>query len=211
MKITIATATLILLLGTSASAYAQQGKGDEGHSQAARPAQSQARPAQQQRQQSRPAQSQARPAQQQRQESRPAAQQQTRAARPAQQQHTQQAARTQRPQTQAVNRSQQGNNGRSQARTQQTRDVGGNRGNYSHGRISDERYASNFGSRHSFHVNRGDYDRRRFEYGGYSFGFIDPWPVEWGYSDDVYVIYDDGGYYMYDRFHPGFRISVNIL
>jgi hypothetical protein len=199
MKITIATATMILLLGTSASAYAQQGKGNEGHSQAghsqaARPAQTQSRPAQQQRQ------------------SRPAAKQQTRTARPAQQQHTQQAARTQqRPQTHAVNRSQQGNSGRSQARTQQTRAEGGNRGNYAHGRISDARYASNFGSGHSFHVNRGDYDRRRFEYGGYSFGFIDPWPMGWGHSDDVYVIYDDGGYFMYDRFHPGFRISVNIL
>jgi hypothetical protein len=198
MKFTITAAALLLLLGTSASAYARQGKGNEGHSQAghsqaARPTQTQARPAQQQRQ------------------ARPAAQQQTRTARPAQQQHTQQAARTQRPQTQAVNRSQQGNGGRSQARAQQTRAAGGNRGNYAHGRISDARYASNFGSGHSFHVNRGDYDRRRFEYGGYSFGFMDPWPIGWGYSDDVYVVYADGGYYMYDRFHPGVRISVNIL
>ncbi|MGD0955927.1 MAG: hypothetical protein ABR953_03760 [Candidatus Acidiferrales bacterium] len=94
---------------------------------------------------------------------------------------------------------------------QQTRAAGGNRGNYAHGRISDARYASNFGSGHSFHVNRGDYDRRRFEYGGYSFGFIDPWPIGWGYSDGVYVVYADGGYYMYDRVHPGLRISVNIL
>jgi len=53
--------------------------------------------------------------------------------------------------------------------------------------------------------------RRRFDYGGYSFGFIDPWPVGWGYADDVYVVYDDGGYFMYNRYHPGFRISLNIL
>jgi hypothetical protein len=110
-----------------------------------------------------------------------------------------------------VNSSPQRNSGTSQARTQQTHAAGGNRGNSSHGRISDASYASNFGSGHSFHVNRGEYDRRRFEYGGYSFGFIDPWPVGWGYSDDVYVVYLNGGYYMYDRVHPGLRISVNIL
>jgi hypothetical protein len=94
---------------------------------------------------------------------------------------------------------------------QQSRGVGRSRGNYAHGRISDARYSSNFGSRHSFHVNRGEYESRRFEYGGYSFGFLDPWPVGWGYSDDVYVVYADGGYYMYDRFHPGARISINLF
>ena len=85
------------------------------------------------------------------------------------------------------------------------------RGSYEHGRISDDRYAAHFGSRHSFHVNRGDYDHRRFRYGGYQFAFIDPWPIGWGYSDDVYVVYDDGGYYMYNRFQPGVRISISIL
>lgn len=60
-------------------------------------------------------------------------------------------------------------------------------------------------------MNRGEYASRRFAYGGYSFGFVDPWPVAWGYSDDVYVVYSDGGYYMYDYVHPGVRISINIL
>ena len=86
-----------------------------------------------------------------------------------------------------------------------------NRGGSQHGRISDAHYASSFGSGHSFHVSRGQYDSRRFNYGGYSFGFIDPWPVGWGYSDNVYVVYTDGGYYMYDNFHPGLRISISIL
>ena len=44
-----------------------------------------------------------------------------------------------------------------------------------------------------------------------SFGFIDPWPVAWYYTDDVYVAYDNGGYYVYNPAHPGVRISVNIL
>jgi hypothetical protein len=93
---------------------------------------------------------------------------------------------------------------------QQSRD-GENRGGGSHGRITDDHYRASFGNEHHFRVNRGDYDNRRFEYGGYAFGFIDPWPSDWYYSDDVYVVYDNGGYYMYDVVHPGIRISVNIL
>jgi glucan-binding YG repeat protein len=92
-----------------------------------------------------------------------------------------------------------------QQKTQQSK------GNGAHGRISDEHYRASFGSGHNFHVNQGDYNNHRFNYGGYSFGFIDPWPVGWYYTDDVYVVYDGGGYYMYDVVHPGIRISVNIL
>jgi hypothetical protein len=188
MKFTVAAAALLFALGTTAPAYAQdkgQDKGNNGHSQEEH---SQADHSQAGHSQS---------------------------AKPAQQQHTQQAAHnTGHSETNAENHSQQHTGGGSQANVHQTHASsgnGGNRGNYAHGRISDDRYASNFGSGHSFRVNRGDYDRRRFEYGGYSFGFIDPWPVAWGYSDDVYVVYDGGGYFMYDRFHPGLRISVNIL
>jgi hypothetical protein len=83
--------------------------------------------------------------------------------------------------------------------------------NRGHGRISDEHYRASFGRDHNFHVNKGDYDHRRFNYGGYSFGFIDPWPEAWYYTDNVYVVYEGGGYYMYDAIHPGMRISVNIL
>jgi hypothetical protein len=84
-------------------------------------------------------------------------------------------------------------------------------GGGSHGRISDEHYRASFGSGHNFHVNRGDYDHHRFSYGGYSFGFIDAWPDSWYYTDNVYVVYEGGGYYMYDAIHPGMRISINIL
>ncbi len=89
---------------------------------------------------------------------------------------------------------------------------GGNKSGYYQGsRISNRRYAGRFGREHNFHVNRRDYDHRRFRYGGYAFGFIDPWPIGWGYSDDVYVEYTDDGYYMYYRFHPGVRISIDLL
>jgi len=192
MKLTILTAAAFLLLGTTASMYARQENGQDQHSQEAKPAKQEAKPAQQ------------------RPQAKPAQRQQTQNVKPAQQQHTQQAARPNQQATPA-NRPEQGTAGRTQARAQQSQPVRGNSGVSEHGRISEAHYSASFGSGHSFHVNRGDYDHRRFQYGGYSFGFVDAWPIAWGYSDDVYVVYTDGGYYMYDAFHPGLRISINIL
>jgi hypothetical protein len=198
---------LVLLVGITVPASAREERGRGGPPQAARPAQQQARPAQQQ---ARPAQQQARPVQQQRQD-RPAAREPAQIARPAQPQRVQQAARPQQPQIQPANRAQQASPGRSPVRAQQSQPAGRVRGGNEHGRISNDHYANRFGSEHRFHVSRRDYDHRRFRYGGYAFGFIDPWPIGWGYSDDVYVEYADGGYYMYNRVQPGVRISVNIL
>jgi hypothetical protein len=218
-RFAICTAALLLVLGITALAHARQQNGQEEHKQEGKPAQQQGKPAQQQ---GKPAQRHSKPAEQQRQAQPTAHQQQTKGAQPAQQQraqqhapaqsqHTQQAVRGQQPQTGEANRTQQGDAGRNQRPVQQTRGGVGNRGNSEHGRIDNDHYAANFGSGHSFRVNRGEYDSRRFAYGGYSFGFIDPWPIGWGYSDDVYVVYADGGYYMYDRVHPGVRISISIL
>jgi hypothetical protein len=52
---------------------------------------------------------------------------------------------------------------------------------------------------------------RRFRYGGYWFGFIDPWPVGWYYTDYVYVDYVGGGYYLCNPIHPGVRIAINVV
>jgi len=200
MKFAIPTAALLLLFGTTASAYARQDKAQDDHKQEAKP------PAKQAKQtQAKPAEKQAKPAAQQqakteakpaekpakavKTEAKPAAQPVRAAkteAKPTQQE---------RAQTQAKPAAQQ--------RVAQTSST--------HGRISDAHYASSFGSGHTFHVSEGDYRNHRFQYGGYSFGFLDPWPVGWGYSDDVYVVYVDGGYYMYDPVHVGMRISINIL
>jgi hypothetical protein len=208
MKLAFPIAVSVAFLGIAAPTHAREERGQGGHPQEARPAQQQARPAQQRQQ----PQQQARPAQQQQQQPQrragPAAGQPRPTGMPAQQQHMQQAARL--DQQQVAGRP-QSNFGRNQVRAQQSPPAGRMRGSHEHGRISDDRYASHFGSRHSFHVNRGDYEHRRFWYGGYQFGFLDPWPVGWGYSDDVYVEYDDGGYYMYNRFQPGVRISISIL
>jgi hypothetical protein len=192
MKCAISITALLLLLGTTASVYGRQEHGQEGHSEAGHA------------QQAKPAQEHAQPSHAQ--ESKPAAQHEATAphaqeAKPAAQQHTQAAHATQ---THAAS---------NQTHATQSHAAAQNHGgsNGPHGRISEAHYNASFGSGHSFHVNRGDYDRHRFAYGGYNFGFGAPWPVGWGYDDDVYVQDDDGGYYMYDRFHPGVRLSINIL
>jgi hypothetical protein len=54
---------------------------------------------------------------------------------------------------------------------------------------------------------------RRFQYGGYWFGMVDPWPEywsdDWYDNDDVYVDYYDGGYYLYNRSYPRDRIAIS--
>ena len=167
--------------------------------------QQQGRPMQQQ---GRPMQQQAGPMQQR--QVQPAARQQPPHATPTQQPRRQAAPSSQR-QEHPVGAAQQGGAWRNNARGQQAPTAREDRGDHDHGRISNAHYASRFGREHSFHVNRRDYDHRRFRYGGYAFGFIDPWPMGWGYSDDVYVVYTDDGYYMYNRVHPGLRISIDML
>jgi hypothetical protein len=181
MKFAIPTAALLLLFGTTASAYARQDKAQDDHKQEAKPPAKQAKPPQ-----AKPAE---KPAKAVKTDAKPAARPVKSAkteAKPTQQE---------RAQTQAKPAAQQ--------RVAQTSST--------HGRISNAHYASSFGSGHTFHVSEGDYRNHRFQYGGYSFGFLDPWPVGWGYSDNVYVVYVDGGYYMYDPVYPGVRISINIL
>jgi hypothetical protein len=81
------------------------------------------------------------------------------------------------------------------------------------GRIPDDRFRSNFGREHEFHMGNpvfvGGYSR--FQYGGYWFGFVEPWPVGWYYTDDVYIDYVDGGYYMFDPYYPGARFAISVV
>jgi hypothetical protein len=81
------------------------------------------------------------------------------------------------------------------------------------GRIPDERFRSNFGRGHEFHMGNpvlvGGYSR--FQYSGFWFGFVEPWPAGWYYTDDVYIDYVDGGYYMYDPYYPGARFAISVV
>jgi len=92
------------------------------------------------------------------------------------------------------------------------------RGGYNGYRIPEERFRIYFGHQHYFRIAGlpmlfvGGFPR--FQYDGYWFTFIDPWPGEWPANwyetDNVYVDYVGDGYYLYDLMHPGVPIAVTI-
>ena len=78
-------------------------------------------------------------------------------------------------------------------------------------RIPDDRFRANFGREHSFRVSESDYRRdRRFQYGGYWFGFVQPWPSNWLYTQDVFVVEIDGVYYLCNPNYPGVNITLSV-
>ena len=93
-----------------------------------------------------------------------------------------------------------------QQHAQPAQRAGGNQG----GRIPDDRYKANFGQQHTFRVTQGDYNNHRFQYGGYSFGFVGAWPSNWLYTQNVYVIDIDGVYYLCNPAYPGVNVELNV-
>jgi len=91
------------------------------------------------------------------------------------------------------------------------------RGGYNGYRVPDERFRRSYGQRHAFRIYNLPVmyvgGHRRFQYGGYWFGLVDPWPEYWSNdwydSDDVYVDYYGDGYYLYNRRYPGDRIAIS--
>jgi flagellar biosynthesis component FlhA len=77
------------------------------------------------------------------------------------------------------------------------------------GRIPADRYKANFGSGHTFRVSQGDYNNHRFQYGGYSFGFVGIWPGNWLYTQNVYVIEINGVYYLCNPMYPGVNLELS--
>jgi hypothetical protein len=211
---TLGAAVLFLSLGTIVPAFAQEAQ------QEAKPVQQekQAKPAQQEKQ-AKPAtqqEKQAKPAAQQEKQAKPAAQQEKQA-KPAQQQKQANKPAQQEPQTKQAKQEpgkpagQQPAHQRSAAEEQRQRAVPALRlSARSSGRIPDDRFRASFGEGHRFVISQpvmvGGYSR--FQYGGFWFGFVEPWPEGWYYSDDVYVDYMDGEYYLYNPFYPGVRVMI---
>ena len=81
-------------------------------------------------------------------------------------------------------------------------------GNNGGGRIPEDRYRANFGQEHRFRVSQGDYNNRRFQYGGYWFGFEGAWPSNWLYTQDVYVVEINGVYYLCNPMYPGVNVAL---
>jgi hypothetical protein len=199
----ISTAVLLMLLGATIPAFAQKdeekkGGGGEKAPQAehqTKPQHAEKAAPQQHAQKAEPQRAEKAVPQQHAQKSEP---QRTEKAQPQRAQATRQSepSRGKQTQTYASNRGNENN---------------GNHGDY--GRISNANYNSHFGHDHHFRVGRpemiGGYNR--FQYGGYSFGYNEAWPVGWGYNDNCYVVYEDGAYYMYDLVHPGIHISLSIF
>ena len=81
------------------------------------------------------------------------------------------------------------------------------------GRIPDDRFRSNFGEEHRFAINEpvmvDGYSR--FQYSGFWFGFVQPWPDGWYYTDQVYVDYVDGEYFLINPYYPGVRVGISVI
>jgi hypothetical protein len=79
--------------------------------------------------------------------------------------------------------------------------------------IPDDKFRAQFGRGHVFKVQRPVTVEggQGFVYGGYSFVIVDAWPPDWAYTDDCYVDYIDGEYFLFDMFHPGVRIALMVV
>lgn len=84
----------------------------------------------------------------------------------------------------------------------------GPRGNEGGRRIPEDRYRSDFGRAHTFHVRHDNDDR--FQFGGFWFQYTDAWPSDWGYNDDFYIVEIDGVDYLCDARFPDQRIVIVI-
>jgi hypothetical protein len=90
------------------------------------------------------------------------------------------------------------------------------RGGYGGYYIPQATFGLSFGSQHYFRIRSQPViymGYPRFQYGGFSFLLVDPWPEDWSENwyanDDVYIDYDDG-YYLYNRRYPEQRLAITI-
>jgi hypothetical protein len=87
--------------------------------------------------------------------------------------------------------------------------AGGQRG----GHIPDDKFRANFGRQHTVVINRPTIveGQPRFRFGGYWFNIVDAWPVGWAYTDQCYIDYVDGEYFLFDLLHPGVRVALIVV
>ncbi|MGB6482203.1 MAG: hypothetical protein WBE86_01815 [Candidatus Acidiferrales bacterium] len=222
---TFATAVLLALAGVAPSAHVQAQ--DQKQQQDKTPAKPQKPPQQQQKpahpQTSRPAQHPQQPKQQAHQQKQQKQQQQKteqKQQRAQQQQQKpasrQQPARTERAQHAAPAHGQQRARGNAQQvahyeqahlRRYQPRP------NEHVVRIPDTQFSAHFGQGHRFHMGRpvivGGFPR--FQYSGFWFVLEEPWPNYWYDSDDFYVTFDGGLYWLCDYNDPGVQIQLVVV
>jgi len=81
------------------------------------------------------------------------------------------------------------------------------------GRIPDDKFRAHFGRQHTLVINKTTVvnGQPRFQYSGYWFTIVDPWPVGWAYTDQCYIDYIDGQYFLFDLLHPGVQIAIVVV
>ena len=86
-------------------------------------------------------------------------------------------------------------------------------GNHGGGRIPDDKFHAHFGRQHTFVIHQTTVVQGQpgFQYGGYSFILVDPWPAGWAYTDDCYVDYVNGEYFLFDLLHPGVQVALTVV
>jgi flagellar motor protein MotB len=193
--ISISALLLSALFGASTFGYAQKPQQDNQNKQK-----------DQNKQQDRGRQQQAAPQQRQQNQNKQQQAQQQRYRQPVQQmQRSQQQQRQQQAEQQRVWQQHRANRWDSEHRSWQQR------GGYSGYRIPDNYFRSHYGRGHWFRIYNLPFmfvsGYPRFQYNGYWFDFMDPYPEYWGpnwyQTDDVYVDYYNDGYYLYNRRYPG--------
>jgi hypothetical protein len=74
------------------------------------------------------------------------------------------------------------------------------------------RFNAGFGRGHQFHIGHPIMigGQASFQFGGFWFGIVDPWPTAWLYTDAVYVDFIGGGYVLVNPVHPDVQIAVSV-
>ncbi len=198
-------AFLTILVSASGSLYAQDGKPQEPK----QPRQEEARPESRQDQMNEPRDNQMKPARQD--EAKPSKQDKKEQKQEEKQSHEQMKQNDQMKQSEHMKQNEQGKDNRQMSAQQNSTAHARPAGKSAH--IPDDKFHSNFGRSHTVKVQRTTVVEGQpgFVYGGYSFVFVDPWPAEWAYSDDCYVDYIDGEYFLFDLLHPGVRIALFVV
>jgi len=83
-----------------------------------------------------------------------------------------------------------------------------------HRRIPEADFHAHFGREHHFRPGRVQVygGRPQFNYSGYVFELVEPWPTAWAYDDDDYYIdYVDDEYWLYSFRYPGVRLELIII
>jgi len=183
----ISTAVLSLSLGIAIPAYAQQEQHDQQEENKDKPAQAKEKKAQPEKQ-----------------------------AKP-EEKNARQEEKNTKPEEQKAQQEKNNNNNKEDRNAQQQHEQNAKAGKQEDhargnggGRIPEDRYKANFGRDHRFRVTEANYRDRRFQYGGYWFGFVQPWPSNWLYTQDVYVVEIDGVYYLCNASYPGVNLTLSI-